>query len=67
MKYYIKYAILSAILLLAASCSSNQVTDERLLAVENIMDARPDSALQLLQNIDYCYSVFSQQQDNIFL
>ena len=52
MKYYIKYAILSAILLLAASCSSNQVTDERLLAVENIMDARPDSALQLLQNID---------------
>ncbi|MGM9846635.1 MAG: hypothetical protein ACI31F_01650 [Muribaculaceae bacterium] len=44
--------LLSAILLLAASCSSTQVTDERLLAVENIMDARPDSALQLLQNID---------------
>lgn len=45
-------ALLSAILLLVASCSSTQVTDERLLAVEEIMDARPDSALQLLQNID---------------
>ena len=45
-------ALLSAIILLAASCSSNQVTDERLLAAEEIMDARPDSALQLLQNID---------------
>ena len=61
MKYYINYAILSAILLLAASCSSNQVTDERLLAVENIMDARPDSALQLLQNIDY--NAFDSERD----
>ena len=32
-------ALLSAILLLAASCSSNQVTDESLLAAEEIMDA----------------------------
>ena len=61
MKYYIKYAILSAILLLAASCSSNQVTDERLLAAEEIMDARPDSALQLLQNIDY--NAFDSERD----
>ena len=61
MKYYIKYAILSAILLLAASCSSNQVTDERLLAVEEIMDARPDSALQMLQNIDY--NAFDSERD----
>ena len=61
MKYYIKYAILSAILLLAASCSSNQVTDERLLDVENIMDERPDSALQMLQNIDY--NAFDSERD----
>ena len=61
MKYYIKYAILSAILLLAASCSSNQVTDERLLAVEEIMDARPDSALQILQSIDY--NAFDYERD----
>ena len=61
MKYYIKYAILSAILLLAASCSSTQVTDDRLLAVENIMDARPDSALQMLQNIDY--NAFDSERD----